>query len=204
MKKFLFLLFFFSVVLYAKNGCLKCHGGIEHIRSESSGMMKAILKKAEEAGERGNDCIVCHGGNPKTKYKKRAHSGTIKYFLSHEGPKEFYPAPGSPWINQNTCGMCHKEQVAAQMNSLMMTEQGKIHGTLYSFGGLEGYEHDMANFDAKNPSDPHSRLGTKVYQEYMQKLAKLNTQVHPKANRDRPKVPTEDEESSHREVAGYD
>jgi len=132
-----------SVDYHTTNNCLLCHGGIEHIRQPDTGMAKAIAKKASEAGYAKNSCIVCHGGNPVTKHKSKAHKGTISYFLAHEGPKEFYPAPGSPWINQNTCGMCHKEQVAAQFNNLMMTEQGKIHGVLYSFGGLEGYEHTI-------------------------------------------------------------
>jgi hypothetical protein len=194
----------FAAVDYHKtNNCLQCHGGIEHIREPQTGMAKAIAKKAAEAGYASNSCIVCHGGNPATRHKSKAHKGTLTYFLKHEGPKEFYPAPGSPWINQNTCGMCHKEQVGAQFNNLMMTEQGKIHGVLYSFGGLEGYEHTMANYDAKNPSDPHARLGTKVYKEYMQKLAKLNPQVYPKANKQIPQAPTAEEATKHPELAAY-
>ena len=155
MKKILFLLAFAMASLFASvdyhktNNCLLCHGGIEHIRQPQTDMAKAIAKKASEAGYPDNSCIICHGGNPATKHKSKAHSGTLKYFLSHEGPKNFYPAPGSPWINQNTCGMCHQEQVEAQFNNLMMTEQGKIHGVLYSFGGLEGYKHNMANYDVK-------------------------------------------------------
>ena len=117
---------FFTSFLFSANQCIVCHKGIEHIRHGSSGMMQAINEVAEKAGHKGNDCIVCHGGNPKQKSKKYAHKGTVKYFKKNEGPKEFYPAPGSTWINKNTCGMCHQEQVNAQMNSLMMTEAGKI------------------------------------------------------------------------------
>jgi len=209
MKILLFLALFVTTYLFGKtdftktNNCLVCHGGIEHIREPHTGMAKAIAKKAAEAGYAKNSCIVCHGGNPATEDKAKAHKGTLDYFLKHEGPKAFYPAPGSPWINQNTCGMCHKEQVQAQFNNLMMTEQGKIHGVLYSFGGLEGYEHNMANYNAKNPSDPHARLGTKIYQEYMQKLAKLNPQVYPKANKEIPKAPTAEEATKHPELAAY-
>jgi len=74
---------------------------------------------AERAGAKGNDCIVCHGGNPNEDNKTKAHSGTLKYFLDHKGPKEFYPSPTSQWININTCGICHAEQVNAQWSSLM-------------------------------------------------------------------------------------
>jgi len=189
--------------IYGANECITCHKGIEDIRDKNSDMMQAILKIADKADHRGNDCIVCHGGNPEARTQEKAHAGTVAYFKREKGPKEFYPAPGSPWINQHTCGMCHQEQVEAQTNSLMNTEQGKIHGTLYSFGGLEGYQHNMANYDAKNPSDPHARLGTKVYQEYMQKLAKLNPQVYPKANKEIPKAPTAEEATAHPELAAY-
>jgi len=205
MKQLFYLLFlFFAFPLFAtENSCIGCHKGIENIRDQNSGMMQEILKVANKAGYKGNDCIVCHGGNPKAMTKEKAHTGTVAYFRKEKGPKEFYPAPGSPWINQNTCGMCHQEQVQAQTNSLMNTEQGKIHGVLYSFGGLEGYDHNMANYDTKNPSDPHKRLGTKTYQEYMQKLAKLNPQVYPQANQEIPKAPTADEATAHPELAAY-
>ena len=209
MQKILFIVLLFSSFLFAStdftsaNNCLKCHGGIEHIREPDTDMAKAIAKKAKKAGYANNSCIICHGGNPATKHKSKAHKGTLKYFLTHEGPKEFYPDPGSPWINQNTCGMCHKEQVKTQFNSLMMSEQGKIHGTLYSFGGIEGYKHNQANYDAKNPSDPHTRLGTEIYKKYMQKLAKLNPQVYPKENVQIPKAPTAEEATAHPELAAY-
>ena len=202
MKKLLFLFTLFLVSAFAKtapidysvkNNCLNCHGGIEHIRDELSGMSKAIAKKAAEAGYAKNSCIICHGGNPATKHKNKAHRGTLPYFLEHEGPKEFYPAPGSSWINQNTCGMCHKNQVASQMNSLMMTEQGKIQGAMWSFGAKEGYTHVNGNYKTKNPKDPHTRLGTEKYQKYMQKLSKMEPQAFPKEMKQLPPAPTADE-----------
>ncbi|MBA1438244.1 MAG: cytochrome C [Epsilonproteobacteria bacterium] len=200
----IFILFvFLTLSLFGANQCIVCHKGIEDIRDRNSSMMQEILKVADKAGHSGNDCIVCHGGNPKSKSIKYAHKGTVEYFKKNEGPKEFYPAPGSPWINKNTCGMCHKEQVEAQYNSLMMTEQGKIHGVLYSFGGLEGYEHTMANYDAKNPTDPHARLGTKAYKEYMAKLKKFNPQVYPDTNKQIPPAPTAKEATKHPELAAY-
>jgi nitrate reductase cytochrome c-type subunit len=78
------------------NQCITCHKGIEDIRDRKSGMMKAILKIANKAGHKGNDCIVCHGGNPtEAKDKNKAHLGTPEYFEFEKGPKEFYPAPAS-------------------------------------------------------------------------------------------------------------
>ncbi len=190
----LLLLVFWSVVgLYAANSCLKCHNGIEEIRDPHSKMMQAIYKVAQKAGYPMNDCIVCHGGNPNSVLKERAHSGTVGYFLDHEGPKAFYPAPGSPWINEHTCGMCHQEQVSAQMNNLMNTESGKIHGAEWGFGGLSGYDHPHATYDVKNPDDPHKRLGTETYRAYMAKLAKLEPQGFPKKQTEIPPAPTAEE-----------
>jgi len=201
MKKILFVFLVLCLSLFAKsptdftkiNNCLKCHGGIEHIREENSKMAQAIAKKAADAGYAKNSCIVCHGGNPATKHKSKAHKGTIKYFLTHEGPKEYYPAPGSSWINQNTCGMCHPNQVASQMNSLMMTEQGKIQGAMWSFGGKEGYTHVNGNYKTKNPQDLHSRLGTPKYKAYMQKLSEMEPQAFPKEMKQLPPAPTAEE-----------
>jgi len=203
MHRFLFLVIFVATLASASNSCISCHGGIEHIREKSSGMMKAILDVADKAGHKGNDCIVCHGGNPKTKKKKKAHSGTVKYFLSHDGPKEFYPAPGSTWINQNTCGVCHKEQVAAQMNSLMMTEQGKIQGALWSFGGKNGYKHDIGNYKTQNPDDPHKRLGTDRYKKYMNKLSLMEPQAFPKEMKELPAAPTAEQVQKDPSLAVY-
>lgn len=211
MQKILLVLFLLSGVLLAKapidytkkNNCLKCHGGIEHIREDTSGMAKAIAKKAAEAGYAKNSCIICHGGNPATRHKSKAHKGTLEYFLTHEGPKEFYPAPGSSWINQNTCGMCHKNQVASQMNSLMMTEQGKIQGAMWAFGAKEGYTHVNGNYKTKNPEDLHSRLGTKKYQEYMKKLSKMEPQAFPKEMKQLPAAPTAEEVEKDPSLAVY-
>ncbi len=203
MIKTLFFLSLLSSFVHGANQCISCHKGIEHIREESSGMMKAILDVAEKAGHKGNDCIVCHGGNPYNKSKKYAHKGTVKYFKKNKGPKEFYPAPGSTWINQNTCGMCHEEQVNAQMNSLMMTEQGKIQGALWSFGGENGYNHDIGNYATKNPDDPHKRLGTEKYKAYMNKLSSMEPQVFPSEMKELPPAPTAEEVEKDPSLAVY-
>ena len=193
MIKFLFMITFLSTFAFSANECVECHKGIEDIRDRNSGMMKAILRVADKAGYKGNDCIVCHGGNPTAKKKKKAHSGTVEYFKTHKGPKEYYPAPASSWINKNTCGICHPNQVASQMNSLMMTEQGKIQGAMWSFGAKEGYNHINGNYDTANPKDPNARLGTDVYKKYMQKLATLEPQAFPKKMQELPAAPTVEE-----------
>lgn len=189
------LLFFILSILHAsqpKNECIGCHKGIKEIRAQSSGMMQAILQKADDAGVKGNDCVVCHGGNPEATNKEEAHHGTLSYFMENQGPKAFYPYPASPWINENTCGMCHPNQVAAQENNLMATEQGKIHGALWGFGAKEGYNHTYTNFGGEVP-DPHERLGTNTYQKYMDALAKLEPQGFPRQTKELPPAPTAQE-----------
>lgn len=203
MNKITAVLLLFASLLYGANECITCHKGIEDIRDRDSGMMKAILKIADKAGHKGNDCIVCHGGNPKAKKKKQAHSGTVEYFEFEKGPKEFYPAPGSTWINENTCGVCHPTQVGSQMNSLMMTDQGKIQGALWSFGAKEGYEHTAGTYKTKNPTNPDDRLGTDVYKKYMQKLATMEPQAFPKEMHELPNAPTADEVHKDPSLAVY-
>ena len=188
MKK-IAVLILVMVEIALSNNCLSCHKGIENIRDPHSGMAKAIAKKAAKAGYPDNSCIVCHGGNPKATTKEAAHSGSIKAFLAGDGPKEFYPDPGSAWINKNTCGMCHKEQVRTQLNNLMNTEQGKIQGALYSFG-WKVREHTYANYNLTNI---HKRLGNTTYQKYMATLAKKEPQVFVKKTITLPPAPTADE-----------
>ena len=183
-------------------GCLACHKGIEPIRQHQSKMMKEIYKLGAKVGDP-NGCVVCHGGNANAETTQSAHQGTPDYFVNHKGPKNFYPDPGSSWINENTCGMCHKEQVGAQMNSLMMTEQGKIQGALWSFGGLEGYNHNVGNYVTKNPDDPHARLGTEDYQAYMQAVHDKNPNVYPGEMVKLPEAPTADEVQQNPQLAAY-
>lgn len=196
--KLLLTLLLSILVLYAKsNSCISCHQGVENIREPHSKMMKEIYQIAKETGYIGNDCIVCHGGNPTRYQKELAHRGTINYFKTHDGPKEFYPAPSSPSINKNTCGICHKEQVMAQNSSLMQSAAGTIRSALYSFAkdqidrnhttsDLEYY----ASYESENPKDKESRLGTEAYKKYMQDLALLEPQAFPKKMRQLPDSPT--------------
>ena len=197
--KFIYLPVLLITISYS-NSCLKCHSGIEDIRDPKSKMMQEILDIAERAGAEGNSCIVCHGGNPNEENKTKAHSGTLKYFLNHKGPKEFYPSPTSQWININTCGVCHIEQVEAQWSSLMNTEAGKIHGALWGFGAKEGYQHYMSNYDLNNT---HKRLGTELYREYMRDLERKEPQAFPKYMQTIPKAPTANEIEKDPSLAVY-
>lgn len=184
------------------NNCTSCHEGIEPMRDIHSGMMQQILEVADKSGNRGNDCIVCHGGNPETAVKDLAHKGSIDYFINDKGPKNFYPDPGSPWINDHTCGTCHEEQVRTQFTSLMFTEAGKIQGTLWGFGGLNGYNHDIGNYDVQEVK-VHEILGTDIYKDYMAKLKGNEPQVYPSKMKALPKAPTAAEVDENPQLAVY-
>ncbi len=149
-----------------KSGCIACHSQIEPIREIGSKMLDQIMRRGAAMGDPAG-CVVCHRGNPaETKDKAIAHGGG-----------DFYPDPGSPWVNKETCGQCHEEQVRVQWQSLMMTEAGKIQGTCWSFGALTGYQHKYANYAVQNPKNPEDRLGTAVYRSYMERLKKLEPNV---------------------------
>lgn len=163
---------------------MACHSGIELIREPDSAMMQQIMARGRAQGDPAG-CVVCHGGDASQAEDKR---------LAHGGESgEFYPAPGSPWINDRTCGQCHATHVAVQWTSLMMTEAGKIQGVAWAFGSLTGYKHHWANYAVRNPDDPGSRLGTATYRAYMEKLRELEPNVFVDEHQPLPEALKEDE-----------
>ncbi len=176
----------------SKSGCLSCHEGIREIRDPSSRMMKAIYRMGGDRGDpRG--CVVCHGGVPGGKTKEEAHGG-----------KAFYPDPGSPWINEKTCGICHPKHVGVQWRSLMMTEAGKIQGVAWTFGALTGYTARWGNYAVSNPSDPRARLGTPAYRAYKEELARREPQAFPSRLEALPPAPADPAEAAaHPERAAF-
>ena len=149
-------------------------------------MMKQIVARGRDVGDP-EGCVVCHGGNPAASTKNAAHSGGPGGL----GPQEFYPDPGSPWVNEHTCGPCHAGLVTAQWNSLMMTEAGKLQGVGWAFGALTGYEHQWGNYDAQNPESPGERLGTKARRIYMEHLKTLEPGAFPEKLTTVPDAPTD-------------
>ncbi len=200
-RTLLISLLWFNTLYGQPNQCLSCHKGIEPIRDPQSKMMQEILKISVKAGYPGNDCIVCHGGNPDGKTFEDIHSGTVPYFRNNPGPKEFYPDPGSPWINEHTCGQCHMDLVRTQWTSLMMTEAGKIQGVLWGFG-FGDYEHRYANYDVKSLPDS-LQLGTQEFLEYMKKLALHEPQVFPDSMITPPSAPSVDAVKRNPKLAAF-
>ena len=162
-----------------ESGCLACHRGIEPIREAGSPMMQQILALGRERGDPAG-CVVCHGGDASATTAEIAHGGGA-----------LWPDPGSPWVNEHTCGRCHPRHVAAQWNSLMMTEAGKIQGVAWAFGLPEDYVHRWGNYDAHNPADPGQRLGTEAYRAYMERLGRKEPGVFPDSLLTVPEAPAD-------------
>lgn len=169
----------------AESGCMACHAGIEMIREPGAKMLEQVMARGESLGDPAG-CVVCHGGDASEREdKEAAHMG---------GPiGGFYADPGSPWVNERTCGQCHPDQVRVQWQSLMMTEAGKIQGVCWAFGSLTGYEHRWGNYAVENPADPEARLGTPEYRAYMQRLKELEPDVFVDRHEPLPEALKEDE-----------
>ena len=140
--------------LWSGSGCTasSCHASIEPIRQPDTKMLQRIRERGREFGDP-DGCVVCHGGDASATTPAAAHSGTSPELAAAGGPDAFFADPASPWVNERSCGQCHAQLVAAQWNSLMMTEAGKIQGTSWSFGIPDDYEHRFANYDTQNPDE---------------------------------------------------
>lgn len=189
---------------WSGEGCTRvgCHLGVEPIRDPSTEMMQRIFSRGEDVGD-ADGCVVCHGGTPLAETAELAHAGSPDALSAEGGPDAFFADPASPWVNGRSCGPCHREHVQAQWTSLMMTESGKIQGTTWGFGALEGYEHTWGNYDRESPDDPHARLGTDAYREYMRVKADAHPNVYPSAQTQLPPAPTAAEAAENPELAAF-
>ncbi|MCF6173534.1 MAG: cytochrome C, partial [Campylobacteraceae bacterium] len=143
--------------------CMSCHKGIEHIRSEDSGMMQQIKALGAGVGDPAG-CTICHGGNVKATTKEMAHKGAP----NHPGGLEaFVRDPGSYWIMDKTCGICHSDTVANMKKALMATEAGKIQGNLHTFGSEDTQKVKFADYDVKDEDGKTPAWGTDTYKKYM-------------------------------------
>ena len=160
----MFVLFAFAIGANAADkGCMSCHNGLEDIRHQDSDMMKQI--KALGAGLGDPDgCTVCHGGDVKATKKEMAHKGAP----NHPGGLEaFVRDPGSIWIADKTCGLCHATTVSNMKKGLMATEAGKIQGNLHSWGSEPTKKVKFANYDVKDEDGREPTWGTDTYKKYM-------------------------------------
>jgi len=92
-----------------RSTCLNCHAALEH------------------ASPAHNDCIDCHGGDPKARDKSTAHA-------SMRGPAN--PSAPSTWAD--ACGRCHRYQLERVGSTIMQTNAGMIRNTQLTWEGEDG------------------------------------------------------------------
>lgn len=159
--------------LAAQTGCTTkdCHAGIMDIVPGDLPMM-ALIKQTGQLHGDPDGCIICHGGNPLASKKEKAHKAIPKNLSRAPGPKAFYPDPGSVWIAQNTCGVCHAGYVYRVRRSLMNTEAGKIQGNLNTWGIARVQKNQVAwgNHNIKDTDGPVPSGGFPAYETYMKKM----------------------------------
>lgn len=172
----------FAFSAYAAGGCTteKCHQGIADIRSNDSEMMQTIKANGTQHGDP-DGCVMCHGGNPKATEKEEAHKGIPATLKMAPGPKEYYPDPGSIWIAENSCGVCHVGYVYRAKISLMNTEAGKIQGNLHTWGFEEvaNYKVPWGNYTLEDLDGQEPIFGSEVYKDYMKQQIHMFPNQYP-------------------------
>ena len=165
--------------------CLTCHKGIEPTRPLESKMMQQILEKGRALGDP-NGCVVCHGGNPKeNRNKDLAHRGVPE----GSALKTFTPVPSALQVNENTCGLCHKDHTYNVHRSIMNTDAGKMKAITWSFGvDTDTKDHVYGDHDTDDPDGPTPRFGTEKYKEYMKEMAALFPGQYPNELKQIPQV----------------
>jgi len=159
--KALFLVALISSWAFAD--CVSCHKGIEDIRHQDSDMMQQIKAMGAGVGDPAG-CTICHGGNVKATTKEMAHKGAP----NHPGGLEaFVRDPGSYWIMDKTCGLCHADTVANMKKALMATEAGKIQGNLHTWGSEDTKKVKFGDYDIKDEDGKTPAWGTDTYKKYM-------------------------------------
>ncbi len=154
-----------------EKGCLVCHEGIE--RFSDGGMQTAIEAMARPIRDPGG-CVICHGGTPSATTKEAAHAGAPKGLTARGGADTFYPDPGSIWIADKTCGLCHQGYPRRLIKALMGTEAGKLQGNFWVWGLQDKYKYKAhwGNYDVRDEDGLTPAVGTKAYKAYMTDFAK--------------------------------
>jgi len=155
----------------AGKGCTakECHGGIRDIVPRDLPMMALIKQTGSRYGDM-DGCVVCHGGNPSARKKQKAHKGIPPGLKRAPGPKAFYPDPGSIWVAQSTCGVCHAGYVYRVKRSLMNTEAGKIQGNLSTWGVDQTRKVVRGNHDIEDRDGPVPSGTFPAYESYIKAM----------------------------------
>ena len=200
---FLLCLAFFAVPFHAsaeEQGCLSCHDGIEPF--SDGGMMLAIQAMARPLRDPGG-CVICHGGSPSATSFDAAHDGAPAKLTEAGGADAFYPDPGSIWIAEKTCGLCHQGYAERLKKALMTTEAGKLQGNFWTWGLQEEFKYKAhwGNYDITDTDGPTPAIGTDAYKAYMTEMVKTHPDQFPDELIQVPEVDP-DEISDHPNLAG--
>jgi hypothetical protein len=110
-------------------GCLACHGSLEHASKSHSG------------------CTSCHGGNAASGNKQTAHA-TLR------GPAN--PASGTGW--EEACGRCHRYQLERVKSTLMQTNAGMIRNIQLTWEGADGRNYSAGGGKFYDPDGKPAEL----------------------------------------------
>ncbi|MBL0225924.1 MAG: cytochrome C [Geobacteraceae bacterium] len=92
-----------------RSTCLSCHNALEH------------------ASPAHDDCVNCHGGDPKARNKGTAHA-------TMRGPAN----PSAPDTWEEACGRCHRYQLERVKSTIMQTNAGMIRNVQLTWEGEDG------------------------------------------------------------------
>ena len=93
----------------SRSTCLSCHSALEH------------------ASPAHNDCVDCHGGDPKADDKKTAHASM--HGLANLSVPDTWEA---------ACGRCHRYQLERVRSTIMQTNAGMIRNIQLTWEGEDG------------------------------------------------------------------
>lgn len=149
-------------------GCMSCHQGIE----QAHGPIPA------------DECVVCHGGDATVASKDAAHvpvpdnweqvRGTGLPPAPHGFIRDFAPDqldqidpaylrfinPGDIRVVDQTCGLCHPDQVSTMPTSIMVTNAGHYYPTLFLAGIQDDRLAHVGSYGAEDPDCDPSVPGT--------------------------------------------
>ncbi len=165
------------------DGCTAkgCHGGIESILPPQMPMMGLILQNGQRHGDY-DGCIICHGGDPGSRKKEKAHSGIPKSLSRVTGPRDFYPNPGDLTVVDHTCGACHIGYGDRVRKSLMQTQAGMIQGNFSAWGIQRGLGTiPLGNQSLRDEDGPVPVGATPAYDDRMAGFQRAFPLVFPKA-----------------------
>ncbi len=177
------VIFSFGSMAYAGGGCTTtdCHAGLEEIVPTDLPMSQQLKMNGQMHGDP-DGCVMCHGGNPTATKKEEAHKGVPATLRMAPGPKDYYPDPGSIWISDNTCGICHVGYTYRAKTSLMNTEAGKISGNMHTWGFEEtaNFKNPWGNYAITDQDGQTPMIGTKAYKSYMKDQISMYPNQYPK------------------------